>query len=818
MKPKFLPLLIVFVLTALASNAQTVVVTDDNSVTTGDASSVLDVKSTAKGFLAPRMTQAQRVAISSPATGLLVYQTDGTAGYYYYNGSTWLVIAHTTQMWLQDGNSLTGVKNFGTTSNHDLPFITNNTEHMRLTAGGFLGIGTTSAETPLHVKRATPTTGSTVVGLFEGTQDAGPANGVMLQLANNSSNSSKTFITLGHKSFLSNGRAWMIGNDAMGDNSQNFYVYDVAGSIARLYINGSGGYTGFGTPTPTALMHVKSNLAPTADIPLGLFEAEANPGGMVTFSINNTSATNYKTGLFFGNQVTPWVIGNDIWGNTDQNFYIYDNASFTTRLYIDNAGRVGLGGNITPTEELDVTGNAKFSGSITGGTWNGSAIGVTYGGTGQTTWTTGDLLYASAANTLSKLSGNSTTTTRFLSQTGTGSESAAPSWSTLAIGDIPDLSSLYGPAAGSSSITTVGTITSGTWNGTIISPTYGGTGINNGSRTITLGGNLTTSGANNVIFTTSGATNVTLPTTGTLVNTAVTSLSSLANVGTITSGTWNGTTIAVNRGGTGLTSYTTGSLLYASGATTIAEVAPNSTTTREFLMQTSSGAPSFETLTAADVPGALIDVRVLTTGTSYTPTAGTTQIYVIMIGGGGGGGGCQGNASQVGACGGGGSGSVFEGHITGVSSSTSYTYALGSGGVGGASSNDNGDAGTSTTLTVGATTYTAPGGSGGVHMTPGTSVTSVAGGAAGATASGGSGHVFGVGHSGGRGYRFSGTTGMSGDGANSRFGSGGSAGFGSNGSNASGYGAGGGGAHSNANTDRAGGSGTGGIIIIREYR
>jgi hypothetical protein len=57
--------------------------------TTPNTSAQLDLSSTSRGLLAPRMTSAQRSAITTPATGLLVFQTDGTAGFYFYTGSAW---------------------------------------------------------------------------------------------------------------------------------------------------------------------------------------------------------------------------------------------------------------------------------------------------------------------------------------------------------------------------------------------------------------------------------------------------------------------------------------------------------------------------------------------------------------------------------------------------------------------------------------------------------------------------------------------------------------------------------------------------------
>ena len=57
--------------------------------TTPDASAELDITSTTSGILIPRMTQAQRDAIVAPATGLLIYQTNNTPSFYYYDGTIW---------------------------------------------------------------------------------------------------------------------------------------------------------------------------------------------------------------------------------------------------------------------------------------------------------------------------------------------------------------------------------------------------------------------------------------------------------------------------------------------------------------------------------------------------------------------------------------------------------------------------------------------------------------------------------------------------------------------------------------------------------
>jgi len=67
--------------------SQEVGVSSDGS--TPDTTAMLDIKSTEKGLLIPRMTKAQRNTIKNPAISLLIFQTDNSPGFYFYNGTKW---------------------------------------------------------------------------------------------------------------------------------------------------------------------------------------------------------------------------------------------------------------------------------------------------------------------------------------------------------------------------------------------------------------------------------------------------------------------------------------------------------------------------------------------------------------------------------------------------------------------------------------------------------------------------------------------------------------------------------------------------------
>lgn len=88
-----------------AGFAQNVGINDDG--TNPDNSAMLDVKSTSKGFLAPRLTTQQRTSISNPANGLMVYDTDLQL-YYYFNGAIWQSVGQVggSSKWSDGTNSI----------------------------------------------------------------------------------------------------------------------------------------------------------------------------------------------------------------------------------------------------------------------------------------------------------------------------------------------------------------------------------------------------------------------------------------------------------------------------------------------------------------------------------------------------------------------------------------------------------------------------------------------------------------------------------------------------------------------------------------
>ena len=138
------------------------------------------------------------------------------------------------------------------------------------------------------------------------------------------------------------------------------------------------------------------------------------------------------------------------------------------------------------------------------------------GGTGITGYAQGEMLYANTTTSLDKVTANTTTTKKFLSQTGNGTAGLAPNWQQPAAGDITGLA-----ASATTDTTNADNIGSGTLGTSRLSGSY----------------------------------------------TAIT------GVGTLTAGTWTATAIGAVYGGTGLTSYAVGDLLYANTTTSLAKLA-----------------------------------------------------------------------------------------------------------------------------------------------------------------------------------------------------------------------------------------------------
>jgi len=180
---------------------------------------------------------------------------------------------------------------------------------------------------------------------------------------------------------------------------------------------------------------------------------------------------------------------------------------------------------------------------------------------------------------------------------------------------------------GQNTITTLGTIGTGIWQGTIVSPTYGGTGINNGSNTLSLAGNVSHAGAFTQTFTATGNTSVTLPLTGTLAT--------LAGSEALTNKTINGLTISTS---TGTLTIVNGGTLATAGAystTLTSTAATNVTLPTTGTLATLAGAESLsnKTITASSFSGTTIAASGLVTFTNTTDATAIGTASIVASGG-----------------------------------------------------------------------------------------------------------------------------------------------------------------------------------------
>lgn len=318
---------------------------------------------------------------------------------------------------------------------------------------------------------------------------------------------------------------------------------------------------------------------------------------------------------------------------------ISGNASVNGQLQTINGGMI-IAGNTHLEGTLLVDQGSAFS-LITAGTWNGSVIDSLYGGTGFNNGVFGiqlggsittagqfntgggfDIKLEATGPTDVTLPTSGTLVTTSGCITSLSGTAGRITVSASTGNSVVDISAAY---VGQNSITTLGTLTTGTWNASVISGAYGGTGINNGSHTVMLGGNISTGGLLSttgdfktiggfaLILTETADTNVTFPVSGTL--------STLANSETLTnkilgSGcTWNGNIITGTYGGTGV-----------NNGSNLITVANNFTTSGNFALTLTTTAATNVTLPTTGTLATLAGAETLTnkTITSATLLGNTT--------------------------------------------------------------------------------------------------------------------------------------------------------------------------------------------------
>lgn len=296
---KHLSALFLFFFAVITAWAQGVAINENGSAS--DGSAMLDVSSTTKGILIPRMTSTQRAAINTPATGLMVFQTDGTAGFYVYNGTGWDLLPVATDVWQAGGNSGTDPNtNFlGTADAEPLIIKTDGTERMRVLSTGNVGIGTSTPAATLDVQGTMYLSGST--SGYVGLQPQAVAGSTVYTLPAADGSSGQVLGTDG-----SGGMSW-------GDAVSYPYIYQGTNFTNSMIL-------GQGTTGTRA-----NDLTGNTGLGIGVMGSLAGNAGDATLGTNNTAlgynalanATGEKNNVAIG-----WGAAEDLAGTNNSNIAI----------------------------------------------------------------------------------------------------------------------------------------------------------------------------------------------------------------------------------------------------------------------------------------------------------------------------------------------------------------------------------------------------------------------------------------------------------------------------------------------------------------
>jgi len=311
----------------------------------------------------------------------------GTTGYVLTSGGagnapTWTdPNSYITSGWQLDGSTLSSVKKFGTLSYHDIPFVTNNSEKMRLMADGKLGIG-----------KANPSEILDVVGnvRFSGA----------LMPNNSYGNSGQFLMSAGMNTAPTWADAWKPGGNTL-TGVQNFGTLSyhdipfITANSEKMRIKADG-KVGIGTAAPTQILDVTGNVK---------FSGALMPGNDNGTSGQFLVSAGANTAPTWGDAWKP--DGNNISGTKSIGTTSYSDLPVITnnseKMRIKADGKVGIG-TTNPGEVLDVVGNVRFSGALMPNNTAGTAgFFLTSAGSGQPpVWTSpSTLAWAPGGNTFS---------------------------------------------------------------------------------------------------------------------------------------------------------------------------------------------------------------------------------------------------------------------------------------------------------------------------------------------------------------------------------------------------------------------------------